>query len=299
MNNQVNTIAQALVKKTVDECSLTELRQFTQQYPYFGPLHLLLAAKLKSTKDESRINQYQKTSLYFNNTLWLDYLLTGPATVVRSLGHTVEEEASHDGQKFEEAEVIESEAVTEVEMETPIPSELQPEAVEFSDVNEKAEIVSAKEENKEIDDDHQKEEENQPGLKIPELKIAPLDPAVPFTFEPYHTVDYFASQGIRMREENRPTDRFSQQLKSFTEWLKTMKKIPAVDTGKPADTIGEQKVEQMAATSLTDREVVTEAMAEVWEKQGEHAKAREIYRKLSLLDPSKSAYFAAKIEGLK
>jgi hypothetical protein len=55
----------------------------------------------------------------------------------------------------------------------------------------------------------------------------------------------------------------------------------------------------MAATSLADREVVTEAMAEVWEKQGEHAKAREIYRKLSLLDPSKSAYFAAKIEGLK
>jgi len=40
-------------------------------------------------------------------------------------------------------------------------------------------------------------------------------------------------------------------------------------------------------------------MAEVWIKQGNTAKAEEIYRKLSLLDPLKTAYFAAKIEDLK
>jgi len=40
-------------------------------------------------------------------------------------------------------------------------------------------------------------------------------------------------------------------------------------------------------------------MAEVWEKQGNAAKAIEVYTKLSLLDPSKSLYFAAKIEDLK
>jgi hypothetical protein len=45
--------------------------------------------------------------------------------------------------------------------------------------------------------------------------------------------------------------------------------------------------------------VVTEAMAEVWEKQGNKEKAVAIYTKLSLLDPSKSVYFAAKIEELK
>ena len=55
----------------------------------------------------------------------------------------------------------------------------------------------------------------------------------------------------------------------------------------------------MAESSINDREVVTEAMAEVWEKQGNHAKAVEIYQKLSLLNPAKSSYFAAKIEQLK
>jgi hypothetical protein len=40
-------------------------------------------------------------------------------------------------------------------------------------------------------------------------------------------------------------------------------------------------------------------MAEVLAAQGKKAKAREIYRKLSLLNPAKNAYFATKIDQLK
>jgi hypothetical protein len=40
-------------------------------------------------------------------------------------------------------------------------------------------------------------------------------------------------------------------------------------------------------------------MAEVYLQQGKPKKAIEIYQKLSLLNPSKSAYFAAKLEILK
>jgi hypothetical protein len=39
-------------------------------------------------------------------------------------------------------------------------------------------------------------------------------------------------------------------------------------------------------------------MAEVWMRQGNKEKAIEIYNKLSLLNPSKKAYFAAKINSL-
>jgi len=88
-------------------------------------------------------------------------------------------------------------------------------------------------------------------------------------------------------------------LKSFTEWLKTMKRLPAIEAVPVSVTHAEQKVEELAAHSITDREVVTEAMAEVWEKQGNIPKAIEIYQKLSLLEPAKSAYFAARIEELK
>ena len=66
-----------------------------------------------------------------------------------------------------------------------------------------------------------------------------------------------------------------------------------------ADTGSEEKVVQLASQSLDDRNVATEAMAEVWIKQGQPEKAAEIYEKLSLLNPSKSSYFASLIENLK
>ena len=136
-------------------------------------------------------------------------------------------------------------------------------------------------------------------IRIPTLKdINPQTDEQPL-FEPYHTIDYFASQGIKWKPEEKPQDKFGQQLKSFTDWLKTMKRLPATELADKSEPEIEKKVEQLAAHSLDEKEVLTEAMAEVWTRQGNTEKAREIYRKLSLLDPSKSAYFAAKIEDLQ
>ena len=65
------------------------------------------------------------------------------------------------------------------------------------------------------------------------------------------------------------------------------------------DSGSEEKVVQLATNSLQEKDVETEAMAEVWVKQGQPEKAIDIYRKLSLLNPSKSSYFAVLIEKLK
>ena len=61
----------------------------------------------------------------------------------------------------------------------------------------------------------------------------------------------------------------------------------------------EERVVQLATHSLAEENVDTEAMAEVWIKQGLPEKALKIYEKLSLLNPSKSSYFAVLIEKLK
>jgi hypothetical protein len=132
-----------------------------------------------------------------------------------------------------------------------------------------------------------------------EWKFEPVSPGSgELSFEPFHTVDYFASQGIKFSEEEKPKDKFGQQLKSFTEWLKLLKQPQGIES-IPATPPADQKVEKLAEHSLADREVLTEAMAQVWEKQGNRDKALAIYKKLSLLNPSKSSYFAAKIELLK
>jgi chorismate mutase len=119
------------------------------------------------------------------------------------------------------------------------------------------------------------------------------------SFEPYHTIDYFASQGIKLRAEDLTKDKFGRQLKSFTEWLRTMKKVGPVTADSNSTPAIDETIVKKAEASVENNDVETEAMAEVWAKQGKMSKAIEIYQKLSLLNPSKSHYFAAKIEQLK
>jgi DNA-binding SARP family transcriptional activator len=57
-------------------------------------------------------------------------------------------------------------------------------------------------------------------------------------------------------------------------------------------------IQSQAEKSNTEDEILTETMAEVLAQQGKISKAIEVYQKLSLLNPSKSAYFAAKIESI-
>ena len=121
------------------------------------------------------------------------------------------------------------------------------------------------------------------------------------SFEPYHTIDYFASQGIKLKQEDLEKDKFGKQLKSFTDWLRSMKKIPGSKSPQslevePGDSA---TIRRKADESIEGKEIETETMAEVWAKQGNISKAISIYEKLSLSNPDKSHYFAAKIEQLK
>lgn len=117
-------------------------------------------------------------------------------------------------------------------------------------------------------------------------------------FEPLHTTDYFLSQGIKLTDEPLVNDKLGTQMKSFTEWLKSMKKIHAE---KPAGTDDQtdKKIQTIAEDSNASTDVVTEAMADVLAKQNKFEKAIEMYHQLSLINPGKSAYFAAKINILK
>ena len=117
----------------------------------------------------------------------------------------------------------------------------------------------------------------------------------PLLFEPLYASDYFASQGIKLKEEQQPTDRMGKQLKSFTEWLKTMKKVH--DQKLPTEQVSiDLSVQHLAEKSNKEEEVLTESMADVYLQQGKTNKAKEIYEKLSLLNPSKNAYFAGKLK---
>jgi hypothetical protein len=149
----------------------------------------------------------------------------------------------------------------------------------------------------------------EPGEEVPEKEAEPLRFTLNFTnatattedtiaFDPLHTSDYFASLGIKFGDEIKADDKLGKHLKSFTEWLKTMKKIHP-DQLTQQSVQSETIIQQMAEKSNTEGEVLTEAMAEVLLQQGKLGKAIELYQKLSLLNPLKSAYFAAKIDKIE
>ena len=262
MHELINKLAFSLFRKnSLEECSTAEIETLAKQYPYFSSAQLLLAAKQKATHHQDFEKQLLLTSLHVNNPLWLNHLLNS---------------------KTEHKEKV----LSEEKIQAGLPPYEDPDNDELVLENHSLEPTTLI-----------KPEETTATSAEPVIEKAPqTDPLV---FEPYYTVDYFASQGIKNVIEEAPKDRFSQQLKSFTEWLKTIRQMPPQEIAALTDAGSEEKVVQLATHSLDERNVETEAMAEVWIKQGQPERAVEIYRKLSLLNPSKSSYFAVLIEKLK
>lgn len=370
-----------LGKDNIAACGLSELQSLTRQYPYFAPLHLLLAEKIRSLDEDLYEQQLEKASLYVHKPLWLHYLLNKgnfeieiatkeqaeildegakftDTTVIQEsanpvdekeetldaismadknlqqeIANTVQNEPAEEEEIITEVDILKEEELNDEEitdnevLKQEIANTVQNEPAEEIEIvnDEQTNIETTVEKNdeqqvalhaekkedhfiiphvEEDEDDEEdeetyKEDEDLPPLHIPSLKIEPLkETGNDLLFEPYHTVDYFASQGIKEKPEGIPKDRFSHQLKSFTEWLKSMKKLTDDGIETQLDAGSEAKVQTLANHSIADTEILTETMAEVWIKQGDWQKAAEVYHKLSLQNPSKSHYFAAKIKSL-
>lgn len=297
MSSYFNALAQQILQKPLDETSVQELQKLTTEYPYFAPAQFLLLKKLDPGSEQYR-DQFQKAILYYKNPPAFEYFIrdehfeialeeekNAPESVATPeiIETPTEEVPVHEEEtKREEPEIInEPEVVAEIDNVEPAKEEVSEPLVE----EPQNEIVTS-------------QEVSEPVAPADE-KSTPVEEAAPLSFEPYHTIDYFASQGIKLSASEATNDRFGKQLKSFTEWLRTMKRLPAGEAAKSKSPEADLKVINMAEHSVKNPEVVTEAMAEVWLKQGDSEKAAEVYRKLSLLNPSKRAYFAAKIDDLK
>ena len=239
------------------------LKELSDRYPYFSPAHFFL---LQNVKDDAAAFEKQavKTNLFFNNPHWLNFQIRQTGT-----------------------EIIAEIPIIDVP-ETIIQ---QPAMVVVDDLPDNTDAPDP--------ETHQPEKEIEPmhiELKMPEQKSNLAAEAM--LFEPMHMVDYFASQGIKLTDEVQMADKLGKQLKSFTEWLKTMKKVHVGNEAENAVKT-DATVQILAENSNTETEVLTESMAEVFARQGKMAKASEVYQKLSLLNPAKSTYFAAKLENLK
>ena len=357
MNLPISALVRSLFdKESLEACSEEELRSLVEKYPYYAPVQILLTEKLKYTGQADYEPALQKTSLFFQNPVWFNYLIsdelssfsvrvddsprqasiqaepvlnesleialaeaapaeppvleseipepTPPESIVEVQSAIVEEPSVAEPETesvVEETDLAEAKPPQEV-VEAPTPSEEIPATVnelvpaQEVEASDGSEAQSDREEKIEVSAEIP--ERQLPGLETLKIEKLETDANLP-AFEPLFTVDYFASQGIKAPENDKANDRFGKQLRSFTEWLKTMKKLSAAEIEKTVVAGSEENVINLAQVSNNASDVLTETMAEVWVKQGNRQKAREIYDKLSLQNPDKSAYFAAKIDALK
>lgn len=241
----------SIFKRDIDDPGNKEfLEKVVLDHPYFTAAHFFLLKQLVPGTNEYKW-QAAKTSILFNDPLWLNFQLN------QGNGKHDTTAPVHLKDEEKQSEPVEEECLDEDQTGDPLP-----------------------------------------GLNIKFPSFHTDEKADTPVFEPQYTRDYFASQGIRLNEEAIPSDKLGKQLKSFTEWLKTMKKVHGdkiPDNNPGTDT----NIQVLAEKSNREEEILTESMAEVFSKQGKNGKAIEVYQKLSLLNPSKSAYFAAKIEQIK
>jgi hypothetical protein len=262
MTSRFDVLTQQLFQKNIADCSVDELEELAGAYPYFAPAQYALLLKFKETDYSSYEKQFQKTILYYHEPPGFDQFINEDeyevddrafvaketlapeeieSPVVESFVEQniiTEEKENTEENKITDAPAIDAGHAEEIIVEEKEVAETEGEVK--PEINEPAEQESIVSQIKEP-------EPETPVVpkEIPDIKSI-KEPAVGDTalaFEPYHTVDYFASQGIKLSQEEVTKDKFGKQLKSFTEWLKTMKKLPAVDQANALDTAAEQKVE--------------------------------------------------------
>lgn len=268
------------------------LSRLAEEHPYFSPAQFFLL-KQCSRNTEGFSKQLSRTSALFNNNYWLNYLLISETE--KEAGNEAEVLYAAPGPVMEQTIKTGNEVapIEEIPLVNNEPASGQDEThITGEDVSqmETGKVPAAESTAMPLYD------EASPLQKA--LKTATETKEDTLVFEPLHTTDYFASIGVKLGEESKPADKLGQQMKSFTDWLKTMKKVhstPQLETSQEA----EQKIQVLAEQSNINGDVVTESMADVLFQQGRIEKAVEMLEKLSLLNPAKSAYFAAKIKKIK
>jgi hypothetical protein len=297
-------------RKISDSDNKAFFTQIAEAHPYFSVAQFYLL--LQTDKESSNYSkQAAKTSLLFNNPFWLQF----------QLGDTLPDNTNEDIASLSNitiSEKIELVNAIPIEQKNDFPeiiqvekqeAEITPE-IELNDTDQSLEIINKPEPTSHfnegitpLENDIEQEDDS-----LSDQRISPFNfkfnlntsevTEDKITFEPLHTSDYFASLGIKLSGKILHSDKLGKQMKSFTEWLKEIKKLQPDQLPLQSEK-ADLTIQKLAEASNLGVEVETEAMAEVLIQQGNKQKALIVYKKLSLLDPSKSAYFAAKINQLK
>jgi len=298
------TQEKALTKLTggvsVSEMKMEDIEEMSKKYPYFSPIQYLFSLKLKREKHPLAAPQAMKTALFFSNPYWLQFQLNSfKEAHIAQVEEKIETEKSDldiDIPNIESVKEMMQNIGTSIKKEG-LDNPESPDSTEYQHENTNETTgnpTSTADKDSKIASmlaghlaDFKKPVDQNDSLESDNLN------------EKLHTIDYFASQGIKIDLNELPKDKLTTKLLTFTDWLKVMRKSKQANLNTPKNLELENAVAETAQTSVESREVLTETMAEVLVKQGQIEKAIQLFIKLSFSNPEKTAYFASKIQQLK
>jgi tetratricopeptide (TPR) repeat protein len=253
---------------TLNAQSLPLLTELVKEYPYFQTAQVLLAKNLHNEKNIRYNAQLKIAAAYSTDRKKLFELIKGIAQVEENLIQPVIVKLEKPIQPKEEKKEIQQEKtvlkpIERVKSEEPLVKKKEEAKVE-SVIEKKVEPVAKKQQPK-PDETHTFTEW---------LRLASI-----------HSVKAVEIE----REKKKP----SQKDVLIDKFLREEPKI-----SKPQKAEFFSPVTMAKQSIIEDDDLVTETLAQIYEKQGFFAKAIKAYEKLSLKYPEKKHSFAARIENL-
>ncbi|MDR2037797.1 MAG: hypothetical protein LBQ60_07735 [Bacteroidales bacterium] len=259
--------------KTVS--SVEDLRQLTDQYPYFHTVHLLYLQGLKKSNDDRFSGQLHQSSMNVRDRRILYYYLNGSADQATLL-------LSDNGTK----DLAETSALPETKEQKDDHIPTPAEEVTMSNAELLAIIQQQMEEIGMVRTDKQKKQTkdtiNVSGVGESNEKINLADKILK-DLQEQKEKDTIAEVSCESSMDNESNDLIDQFLKKNPKII-------------PSDT--DYKVN--LSDSIEDTpDIATETLADIYVSQGHIQKAIKIYEQLILKYPEKHIYFAAQIDRLK
>lgn len=278
----------------VTNADIKALNEYRKKYPYFQSLYVVVAKALREREHPKTDAFIKKAAIYSANRSHLKEIIEGDFVF----------------------------ALKEKEPKQEIPQKTVVETVAPPKVDEPKKAETEKEVKKEKQAESSKEVKAEPKVKLEEKKVedkkevkeAPTQKEVKADKPVVIDNDLAEIEATKRRIEallsgqlpdseleKKPKKPLSEKKKSQIEIIeKFIKNEPQLDRERMAEAEGKVDIEDLADKSLLKEEdFETETLAKLMAKQGKVKKAEDIYKKLSLKFPEKSAYFATQIEKLK
>lgn len=278
----------------VTNADIKALNEYRKKYPYFQSLYVVVAKALREREHPKTDAFIKKAAIYSANRSHLKEIIEGDFVF----------------------------ALKEKEPKQEIPQKTVVETVAPPKVDEPKKAETEKEVKQEKQAESSKEVKTEPKVKLEEKKVedkkevkeAPTQKEVKADKPVVIDNDLAEIEATKRRIEallsgqlpdseleKKPKKPLSEKKKNQIEIIeKFIKNEPQLDRERMAEAEGKVDIEDLADKSLLKEEdFETETLAKLMAKQGKVKKAEDIYKKLRLKFPEKSAYFATQIEKLK